>query len=264
MKKSPKKSLKKNKGVLAIKNLTVRVGDREIVHDVTLNLKAGETHLLMGPNGSGKSSLLYALMGHPRYAITSGAITLDGKKITALATEDRARRGLFLSFQHPVEIPGVSIGNALRTAVNAVRAGASVKSQPLDPKTFAGMLQQAAEELDIDRALLSRAFNEGFSGGEKKKAEMLQMLLLKPSFAFLDEIDSGLDIDAVRTVLDAALDAQKKFTIGLLIVSHNPRILTLLKPDHVHVMAGGKIVVSGGDELVAKIEKKGFDSLIAS
>lgn len=241
---------------LEVTNLSVAVNGVNVVSDVSFVVAPGETHVLMGPNGSGKSSLLYALMGHPRYVITAGRIMLDGMEITHESPENRATSGLFLSFQHPVEVPGVTMPSMVRAAANAIakkQGGAE-----LAPAPFVTALKEYASRVDLLYAHLNRGVNEGFSGGEKKKSEIIQLLTLKPKTALLDEIDSGLDIDAVKTVLDALCEYKKETSAGLLLVTHNPRILDLIAADTVTVLMRGSIVASGGREVVERIEKEGF------
>ncbi|HVK26121.1 MAG TPA: Fe-S cluster assembly ATPase SufC [Actinokineospora sp.] len=241
---------------LEIKDLHVSVstdeGPKEILKGVDLTIKAGETHAIMGPNGSGKSTLSYAIAGHPKYEVTSGTVTLDGEDVLAMSVDERARAGLFLAMQYPVEVPGVSMSNFLRTAATAVRGEA--------PKlrTWVKEVKAAMGELDIDPAFAERSVNEGFSGGEKKRHEILQLALLNPKIAILDETDSGLDVDALRVVSEGVNRYQSTGDHGVLLITHYTRILRHITPDFVHVFAGGKIVESGGKELADQLEAEGY------
>jgi Fe-S cluster assembly ATP-binding protein len=237
---------------LEIQNLHVRTEEREILHGVDLVINKGETHALMGPNGSGKSTLANTLMGNPTYEITDGKILLDGEDITEVDPDDRAKAGLFLAFQYPVSIPGVSVANFLRTAVNAKR------EEPIKVKEFGELLKKNMDVLRVEREFTSRYLNEGFSGGEKKRAEILQMAMLEPDYAVLDETDSGLDIDALRIVSDG-VNALRGPGLGALIITHYTRILQYVKPDFVHIMLNGRIVQEGGPELADQLEEKGYD-----
>jgi len=236
---------------LEIQNLHVRTEEREILHGVDLVVKRGETHALMGPNGSGKSTLANTLMGNPSYEVTEGRILLNGEDLTEADPDERARAGLFMAFQYPATIPGVSVANFLRMAVNAKR------EEPIKVKEFGAMLKEHMDLLKIDRAFTSRYLNEGFSGGEKKRAEILQLAMLQPDFAVLDETDSGLDIDALRIVAEG-VNAMRGAERGFLIITHYTRILEYVKPDFVHVFSGGKIVESGGSELAEQLEEHGY------
>lgn len=253
--------------VLKIKNLHATTLNTKILNGVSLDISLGEIHIIMGQNGSGKSTLLSVLMGNPKYTVTMGSVTLKKKNILELSTTQRAQAGLFLGFQHPQVVAGVALGNFLRLAKNTVaearhrQSGESKsKTLPIAPAPFAALMRTEMERLKINPAFMSRSVNEGFSGGEKKKSEVLQMAMLEPSFAFLDEIDSGLDIDALKIVTKELNAIQKKQGMGLIIVSHNPRILDFIKPDKIHIMSKGKIVAQGGAEIIAKIEKGGYDS----
>ncbi len=237
---------------LEIQNLHVRTEEREILHGVDLVIEKGETHALMGPNGSGKSTLANTLMGNPTYEITEGRVLLDGEDITEAAPDDRAKAGLFLAFQYPVSIPGVSVANFLRTAINAKR------EEPIKVKEFGQLLKKNMEVLRVEREFTSRYLNDGFSGGEKKRAEILQMAMLEPAYAVLDETDSGLDIDALRIVSDG-VNALRGPEMGSLIITHYTRILGYVKPDFVHIMLNGRIVQEGGPELADHLEEKGYD-----
>jgi Fe-S cluster assembly ATP-binding protein len=237
---------------LEIKNLHVRVEDREILKGVDLNVSQGEVHALMGPNGSGKSTLANTIMGHPGYEITDGQIFFGGEDIT----EAEPEAGLFLAFQYPAAIPGVSVANFLRMAINTRRDEA-----PIGVKEFGKDLKQATELLHVDREFTSRHLNDGFSGGEKKRCEILQMAMLKPEVAVLDETDSGLDIDALRTVAEGVNTLHNELGMGALIITHYQRILHYIKPQFVHVMLEGRIVREGGSDLVDQLEREGYDFL---
>jgi Fe-S cluster assembly ATP-binding protein len=244
---------------LEIKDLHVRTEDREILKGVNLSIDRGEIHALMGPNGSGKSTLANTLLGHPAYEITEGSIVFKGEDITAAEPHERAKAGLFLAFQYPVAIPGVSVANFLRMAVNAKREGAG--GDPINVKEFRTQLQHAIELLDVDRAFTSRHLNDGFSGGEKKRAEILQMAMLAPDVAILDETDSGLDIDALRTVAEGVAKLHSEQGLGALIITHYQRILHYIEPQFVHIMLDGRIVLEGGVELVERLEREGYDAI---
>ena len=237
---------------LEIQNLHVRTEEREILHGVDLTITKGETHALMGPNGSGKSTLANTLMGNPAYEITEGRILLEGEDITEADPDDRAKAGLFLAFQYPVSIPGVSVANFLRTAINAKR------EEPIKVKAFGELLKKNMEVLRVERDFTSRYLNDGFSGGEKKRAEILQLAMLEPTYAVLDETDSGLDIDALRIVADG-VNALRGPNMGALIITHYTRILGYVRPDFVHIMLNGRIVQEGGAELADTLEEKGYD-----
>ncbi|HUN78132.1 MAG TPA: Fe-S cluster assembly ATPase SufC [Solirubrobacteraceae bacterium] len=240
---------------LEIRNLHVRIEEREILRGVDLSIDRGEVHALMGPNGSGKSTLANTLLGHPGYEVTEGAIIFKGEDITEAEPHERAKAGLFLAFQYPVSIPGVSVANFLRMAINAKR------EDPIQVKEFRNELQHAIELLDVDRSFTSRHLNEGFSGGEKKRAEILQMAMLKPDVAILDETDSGLDIDALRTVAEGVDKLHSEQGLGALIITHYQRILHYIKPQFVHIMLDGRIVLEGGVELVERLEREGYDEI---
>lgn len=238
---------------LEIHNLHVKVEDKEILKGIDLSVDENERHALMGPNGNGKSTLLAAIMGNPKYIVTEGTITFDGKDVLEMEVDERSRIGLFLGMQYPSEIPGVTNSDFLRTAINARR------EKPISLFTFIKEMDRGIKELDMKKDLAHRFLNVGFSGGEKKRNEIIQMLLLKPKLAMLDEIDSGLDVDALRIVADAIHEAQKDTHCGMIIVSHYARFLDYLKPTHAHVLIDGKIVVSGGPELIQKIDSEGYD-----
>jgi Fe-S cluster assembly ATP-binding protein len=240
---------------LEIRNLHVRTEEREILRGVDLTVRSGELHALLGPNGSGKSTLANTIMGHPSYEITDGQILFDGEELNELAPHERARLGLFLAFQYPVAVPGVSVANFLRLAINAQR------EEPIKVKQFGAELEHAVRLLDVDRSFTSRHLNDGFSGGEKKRAEILQMAMLKPQIAVLDETDSGLDIDALRTVAEGVAKLHEEQGVGALIITHYQRILDYVKPQFVHILLDGRIVMRGGPELVARLEREGYDPI---
>ncbi|MFY8231612.1 MAG: Fe-S cluster assembly ATPase SufC [Candidatus Nanopelagicus sp.] len=248
--------------VLEIKNLQVSVvtdaGNKEILRGVDLTIKSGETHAIMGPNGSGKSTLAYSIAGHPKYLITGGSVTLDGTDVLEMSVDERAKAGLFLAMQYPVEVPGVSVSNFLRTAVTAIRGEAP------KVRTWVGEVKEAMASLNIDTAFSERNVNEGFSGGEKKRHEILQMELLRPKIAILDETDSGLDVDALRIVSEGVNRVKANSDLGVMLITHYTRILRYIKPDFVHVFANGKIVEEGGPELADKLEEKGYAEYITA
>ena len=246
--------------VLTIENLRVAIGGKEILKGVDLTLRQGEVHALMGPNGSGKSTLSYALMGHPNYEVTGGTATLDGVNLLELEPDERAKAGLFLAFQYPTSIPGVTVANFLRHAVTNVRKPDRKEGEDLIPmREFRKELRAEMDELGMDPEFARRYLNEGFSGGEKKRAEVLQLAMLRPSFAILDETDSGLDIDAVRIVSEGVNKVAAKVGTGVLVITHYQRILNYIKPRFVHILFGGKIVENGGSELVDQLEREGYD-----
>lgn len=236
---------------LDVRNVHVSVEGKAILRGVSLTVAAGEVHALMGPNGSGKSTLANALMGHPRYAITQGVVEVDGANVTEATADERAKAGLFLSFQYPVEIPGVSVQNFLRTAWRSLHGG------ELDHKAFSARLQQAIAHLQVDPTFVKRAVNEGFSGGEKKRLEMLQLAVLQPKYAILDETDSGLDVDALKVVAQG-VQAAREAGVGVLLITHYSRILEFVVPDHVHVLTDGHITQSGTKALAYDIERVGY------
>jgi Fe-S cluster assembly ATP-binding protein len=245
---------------LEIKDLHVAVPtddeqtpEKEILRGVDLTVRSGETHAMMGPNGSGKSTLAYSIAGHPKYRVTSGQVLLDGDDVLSMSVDERARAGLFLAMQYPVEVPGVSMSNFLRTAATAIRGEA--------PKlrTWVKEVKAAMSELDIDPAFAERSVNEGFSGGEKKRHEILQLSLLRPKIAVLDETDSGLDVDALRVVSEGVNRYRASGDVGVLLITHYTRILRHITPDYVHVFAGGRIVESGGQELAEELEAGGYE-----
>jgi Fe-S cluster assembly ATP-binding protein len=245
---------------LEIKDLHVAVPtddeqapEKEILRGVDLTVRSGETHAIMGPNGSGKSTLAYSIAGHPRYRVTSGQVLLDGVDVLSMSVDERARAGLFLAMQYPVEVPGVSMTNFLRTAATAIRGEAPTL------RTWIKEVKTAMSALDIDPAFAERSVNEGFSGGEKKRHEILQLSLLKPRIAVLDETDSGLDVDALRVVSDGVNRYRASGDVGVLLITHYTRILQHITPDYVHVFAGGRIVQSGGQELAEELESGGYE-----
>ena len=242
--------------LLQVKNLVVNVEDTEILHGIDLEINRGETHVLMGPNGAGKSTLGYALMGSPRYQLTNGQIWFKGQDITEESTDKRAKAGLFLSFQNPLEVPGITLGNFLRNALEQ-RTG-----QRIRPWEFRKELKKAMDVLQMDHSYADRDLNVGFSGGEKKKAEILQLLMLKPDLAILDETDSGLDVDAVRTVSKGIEEFQKNQQGSLLVITHSTRILESLHVDVTHVLAAGKMILSGDSSLVEHINENGLEKYI--
>ena len=242
--------------MLNVKDLHATVGGKEILKGLSLDIPAGEVHAIMGPNGAGKSTLSYVLTGRDGYEVTGGSATLDGEDLLALAPDERAARGVFLSFQYPLEIPGVPALTFIRTAMNAQRK-ARGEAEITAPE-FLKLSRQKAGELKIDFDMLKRALNVGFSGGEKKRMEILQMAMLAPRFLILDETDSGLDIDALRIVADG-VSALRSPERGMLVITHYQRLLDYIKPDRVHVLAGGRIVASGGPELAHELEREGYE-----
>ncbi|GAA4285485.1 Fe-S cluster assembly ATPase SufC [Brevibacterium daeguense] len=243
--------------ILSIRDLHVSVetdtGAKEILRGINLDINSNETHAVMGPNGSGKSTLAYALAGHPTYTITSGSASIDGEDLLGMSVDERAKAGLFLAMQYPVEVPGVTVTNFLRTAKTAIDGEA--------PKlrTWTKELSQAMKDLRVDPEFASRNVNEGFSGGEKKRHEILQMELLKPRFAILDETDSGLDVDALRIVSEGVNRVKSQSDVGILLITHYTRILRYIKPDYVHVIINGRVAEEGGAELAERLENEGYD-----
>ena len=237
---------------LVIEDLHVAVGDKQILRGVDLTVEPGRVHALMGPNGSGKSTLAYALAGHPGYKVTGGKVSFKGEDVLALTPDERARLGMFLAMQYPVEVPGVSVTNFLRTAINAVRG------TDVPVREFARELREQMRLLDMDSKFAERSLNEGFSGGEKKRHEILQMALLRPELAILDETDSGLDVDALRVVADG-VNQLRGPGLGILLITHYTRILRYISPDFVHVMVEGRVVRSGGPELADDLEAEGYE-----
>src|SRR3982075_2329615 len=241
--------------VLSVDNLHVTIADKKIVRGLSLSVPRGEVHAIMGPNGSGKSTLAKVLAGHPDYLVTQGKVTLDGENLLELEPDERARRGLFLAFQYPSEIPGVTIANFLRAAVQARLP----EGEELEATDYYAKLYEKMDLFEMDRSFTSRSVNEGFSGGEKKRNEILQLAMLEPKYAVLDETDSGLDIDALKVVAHG-VNAMRSPDIGILVITHYQRLLDYIVPDHVHVMVQGRIVRSGGKELALELEEKGYES----
>lgn len=248
--------------VLEIKNLQVQVstddGPKDILRGVDLTVRSGETHALMGPNGSGKSTLAYAIAGHPKYDIVGGTVTLDGEDVLEMSVDERARAGMFLAMQYPVEVPGVSMSNFLRTAATAIRGEAP------NLRNWIKEVKGAMSDLQIDEVFAERSVNEGFSGGERKRAEILQLELLQPKIAILDETDSGLDVDALRVVSAGINRVIETGNTGVLLITHFTRILSYVKPDFVHVFYEGRIVRQGGPELAAEIEENGYAQYVTA
>ncbi len=242
--------------MLSIKNLHASVEDKDILKGINLEVKAGEVHAIMGPNGSGKSTLASVIAGKEEYEVQEGEILLEGEDIDELAAEERAHKGVFLSFQYPVEIPGVSVTNFMKTAINETRKARGLEDMPA--KDMLKMIREKSELLEIDRKFLSRSLNEGFSGGEKKRNEIFQMAMLEPKLAILDETDSGLDIDALRIVANGVNKLKSKDN-AVVVITHYQRLLEHIVPDFVHVLYNGKIVKSGGKELAHELEEKGYD-----
>ncbi len=243
---------------LEIKNLHVSVSDQPILKGIDLQIKQGEIHALMGPNGSGKSTLAYTLAGHPFYEPTAGQVIFDGEDLLEMAPDERSRAGIFLAFQYPVAVPGITVANFLRQAINA-RRRANGDEKGISIPEFRRLLKSKMDALSIDHKFAGRYLNDGFSGGEKKRAEILQMATLEPKVAIMDETDSGLDIDALRVVADGAANLRDEIGMGVLVITHYQRILNHIKPDHVHVMFDGRIVESGGPDLALKLEAEGYD-----
>ncbi len=246
---------------LIIKDLQVCVNadneKKEILKGVNLTIRSGQVHAIMGPNGSGKSTLAYSIAGHPKYEITGGEVSLDGQDILAMSVDERAKAGLFLAMQYPVEVPGVSVSNFLRTAVTAI------KGEAPKIREWVGNVKEAMNDLQMDESFATRNVNEGFSGGEKKRHEILQLELLKPKIAILDETDSGLDVDALRIVSEGVNRVKENTNLGVMLITHYTRILRYIKPDFVHVFAAGKIVEEGGPELAAQLEEKGYAEYVS-
>jgi Fe-S cluster assembly ATP-binding protein len=242
--------------MLSIKNLHASIGDKEILKGINLEVKAGEIHAIMGPNGAGKSTLASIIAGNENYEVTEGEIFLDGEDLSELAPEERAHKGVFLSFQYPVEIPGVSVTNFMRTAINETRKANKLEEMPANE--MLKFIREKSELLEIDRKFLSRSLNEGFSGGEKKRNEIFQMAMLEPKLAILDETDSGLDIDALRIVANG-VNKLKSDKNAIVVITHYQRLLDYIVPDFVHVLYNGKIVKSGGAALAHELEEKGYD-----
>jgi Fe-S cluster assembly ATP-binding protein len=245
--------------MLEIKDLQANVGDKPILKGISLRIGAGEVHAIMGPNGSGKSTLAQVLAGNPAFEVTGGSIRYEGKDLTELAPEERAQAGIFLAFQYPIEIPGVSNAYFLRSAYNEIRKARG--EEEVDPMEFVGIVEQKLKLVDMHPDMLQRSVNMGFSGGEKKRNEILQLAVLEPKLAILDETDSGLDIDALRTVADGVNKLRDR-NRSFIVVTHYQRLLNYIVPDHVHVLAQGRIVKSGGKQLALELEEKGYDWLV--
>jgi Fe-S cluster assembly ATP-binding protein len=243
---------------LTIKNLHVSIDGNPIVKGLNLKVNSGEVHAIMGPNGTGKSTLAYTIMGHPKYEITEGDILIDGMSVLTMAPDERSRAGIFLAFQYPVSIPGVTVANFLRTAVNARRRHAEPPQEDISVLEFRKLLKAKMDLLEMDYTFGGRYLNEGFSGGEKKRTEVLQLAVLEPAFAILDETDSGLDIDAIRIVSEG-VNTLKGPNMGVMVITHYQRMLNYIKPDYVHIMFDGRIVESGGEELSLLLEEEGYD-----
>ena len=246
---------------LEIKNLHVKIEDKEILKGLTLTINQGEIHAIMGPNGTGKSTLAYTLMGHPNYTVTEGEILFKGKNMLDLEPDERSRAGVFLAFQYPVAIPGVTVANFLRTAINARRRADNPEDKGMPIPEFRKMLKDKMDTLKMDHAFAGRYLNDGFSGGEKKRAEILQMATLKPEIAILDETDSGLDIDALRLVAEG-VNALRDPGRAMLVITHYQRLLDYIVPDRIHVLAKGRIVAEGGKELALELEAKGYEHIV--
>jgi Fe-S cluster assembly ATP-binding protein len=242
--------------VLDIKNLHASIGEKEILKGISLTVNAGEVHAVMGPNGSGKSTLAQVLAGHPGYEVTSGEVTYDGRNLLEMDPEVRAQEGIFLAFQYPIEIPGVTNAYFLRSAYNEIRKSKGMEE--LDPLEFLDLMEEKTKLVDMDPAMMNRSVNTGFSGGEKKRNEILQMAVLEPRLAILDETDSGLDIDALKVVANG-VNALRRPDNATIVVTHYQRLLNYIVPDFVHVLANGRIVKSGGKELALELEEKGYD-----
>ena len=246
---------------LEIRNLHVSVEDQPILKGIDLLVKSGEVHALMGPNGSGKSTLAYTLAGHPAYEPTAGQVIFDGEDLLEMEVDERSRSGLFLAFQYPVAVPGVTVAKFLRQALNARQQAADPDSKGISIPAFRRLLKQKMDILGIDYKFAGRYLNDGFSGGEKKRAEILQMATLEPRIAIMDETDSGLDIDALRIVAEGATRLRETSGMGMLVITHYQRILNYIQPDHVHILLNGRIVESGGPDLALKLEENGYDWL---
>jgi len=243
---------------LEIKNLHVNIEGKEILKGLDLTIEQGKVHAIMGPNGTGKSTLAYTLMGHPSYEVTEGEVIFKGQNVLELEPDERSRLGIFLAFQYPVAIPGVTVANFLRTALNARRRAENPEDKGIPIPEFRKLLKEKMAMLKVDQTFAGRYLNDGFSGGEKKRAEILQMATLQPEIAILDETDSGLDIDALRIVSEG-VNALLSKDLGVLVITHYQRLLNYIKADHVHIMYGGRIVESGGPDLALHLEEKGYD-----
>ncbi len=245
--------------MLEIKDLHASIGEKEILRGINLSVKAGEIHAVMGPNGSGKSTLAQVIAGHPSFEVTKGSVTYDGENLLEMEPEVRAQRGVFLAFQYPIEIPGVTNSYFLRSAYNEIR---KARNEPeLDPLEFLDLMESKTKIVEMDQGMMNRSVNTGFSGGEKKRNEILQMAVLEPKLAILDETDSGLDIDALKIVSNG-VNALRRPDNATIVVTHYQRLLNYIVPDHVHVLAGGRIVRSGGKELALELEERGYDWLL--
>jgi len=245
--------------MLEISNLTATAGEKDILKGINLTVNAGEVHAIMGPNGSGKSTLAQVLAGHPSYEVTGGTVLFEGEDLLELEPEERAHKGVFLAFQYPIEIPGVSNAYFLRSAYNAMRVARG--GEEVDPMEFLDVMEEKLKIVEMDDAMLARSVNMGFSGGEKKRNEILQMAVLEPKLAILDETDSGLDIDALRVVAEGVNKLRRPDNAAI-VVTHYQRLLNYIVPDFVHVLAGGRIIRSGGKELAMELEEKGYDWLL--
>jgi Fe-S cluster assembly ATP-binding protein len=243
---------------LEIKNLHVNIEGKEILKGLDLTIEQGKVHAIMGPNGTGKSTLAYTLMGHPSYEVIEGEVIFKGQNVLELEPDERSRLGIFLAFQYPVAIPGVTVANFLRTAINSRRRAENPEDKGMPIPEFRKLLKEKMAMLKVDQTFAGRYLNDGFSGGEKKRAEILQMATLQPEIAILDETDSGLDIDALRIVSEG-VNTLLNENLGVLVITHYQRLLNYIKPDYVHVMLGGKIVESGGPDLALHLEEKGYD-----
>lgn len=244
---------------LEIRNLHASVADQPILNGIDLTIKAGETHALMGPNGSGKSTLAYTLAGHPSYEPTAGQVIMDGEDLFELDADERSRAGLFLAFQYPASVPGVTLAKFLRQTISSRMQAENPDSKGISIPKFRKLLKEKMDMLGIDHKFAGRYLNEGFSGGEKKRVEILQMAVVEPKIAIMDETDSGLDIDALRIVSEGANRLREEHNMGALVITHYNRILNYIKPDHVHIMLNGRIVESGGADLAVKLEERGYD-----
>lgn len=244
---------------LEIKNLQVSIADQNILKGINLSINQGEVHALMGPNGSGKSTMAYTLAGHPSYEVDSGEVQFNGENLLEMGADERARAGLFLAFQYPAAVPGVTLGKFLRQTINSRRKAIDPEDKGISIRDFRKLLSGKMDMLGIDHKFAGRYLNEGFSGGEKKRVEILQMAIAEPKIAIMDETDSGLDIDALRVVSEGAMRLHQENNMGMLVVTHYQRILDYVKPDHVHIMFNGRIVESGGPDLALKLEANGYD-----
>lgn len=246
---------------LEIRNLHAKVADQPILKGIDLTIKAGETHALMGPNGSGKSTLAYTLAGHPSYEPTAGQVIFGGEDLFEMEADERSRAGLFLAFQYPASVPGVTLAKFLRQTINSRRQGENPEDKGISIPAFRRLLKEKMDMLGIDHKFAGRYLNEGFSGGEKKRVEILQMAVVEPKIAIMDETDSGLDIDALRIVSEGANRLREEMNMGALVITHYQRILNYIKPDYVHIMLNGRIVESGGPELAHMLEEQGYEQI---